>query len=230
MAGDTINAASILKVGQRLAFFSGGDEQYSSRIEDITPNALVVAMPVDSKRRPVIPMKGEHLYGMALADRCQYRFFCVFKDKGLQNNLPCWWITKPDKVERHQNREFVRVRVSLPIQVQVTDKDGGFLPPQMTQVIDISGNGLSFSFANAVKVSSQVIMELRNLPNIGTLQVMGKVMRCDRIELAGDGFIYHVGVRMMNLTRPVRNKLIRYIFEIQRQELAKGLDTTGVAK
>ncbi len=227
---DTLNAASILKVGQRLAFFSGGDEQYASRVEDITPDALVVAMPVDSKRRPVIPMKGEHLYGMALADRCQYRFFCVFKDKGLMNNLPCWWITKPDKVERQQNREFVRVRVSLPLQVQVMDDEGGFLPPTMTQVIDLSGNGLSFSFERVVKVSSQVILELRNLPNIGTLQVMGKVMRCDRVELPGDRHIYHVGVRMMNLTRPVRNKLVHYIFEIQRQELAKGLDTTGVTK
>ena len=146
------------------------------------------------------------------------------------NNLPCWWITKPETVERHQNREFVRVRVDLPIQIQITDDDGGFLPPQTARVIDLSGNGVSFAFDRSVKVSSQVIMELRNLPNIGTLQVMGKVMRSDRIELVGGGAVYHIGVRMMNLTRPVRNRRVHYIFDIQRQELAKGLDTTGVAK
>lgn len=224
MAGDIMSAGAILKIGQRLAFFSDtSDEKYTSRIEDLSETEIIAAMPVDHKRRPVIPVSGQHLYGMAFANGCQYRFFAVFHKKGLNNGIPCWWISKPEKLERFQNRAFVRVRVNLPVQVQVMDKEGGFLPPQMTQVIDLSGSGVSFIFDRALKLESQVIMEVRNIPEIGTLQVMARVMRCSKVELDDGTKLYHVGVRMMNLTRPLRNRLVHYLFEVQRIELAKGL-------
>ena len=230
MPSDIVKAESVMKIGQRLAFFGSEGESYKSRIEDITPTALVVDMPVDSKRRPVIPQPGEHLYGAVYENQCQYRFFCVFKKKGLQNSIPCWWITKPEQAERHQNREFVRVRVDLPIQVQVMDENGGFRQPQMTRTLDLSGNGLAFVLDRSVKTDSQVIMELRNLPEIGTLRIMGRVVRCTRVELADGDYIFQIGIRMMDLTRPIRNRLVHYIFEIQRKELAKGLDIAGVTK
>jgi type IV pilus assembly protein pilZ len=228
MAGDIMSAEAILKIGQRLAFFSdASDEKYTSRIEDLSEKEIVAAMPMDRKRRPIIPIEGQHLYGMAFANECQYRFFSVFHKKGMNNNIPCWWISKPEKLERFQNRAFVRVRVNLPIQVQAMDQEGGFLPPQMTQVIDISGSGVSFVFDRALPIESQVIMEVHNLPEIGTLQVMGRVMRCSTVELDDATKRYQIGVRMLNLTRPIRNRLVRYIFEVQRQELAKGVGLSG---
>ena len=107
------------------------------------------------------------------------------------------------------------------------DQEGGFLPPQMTQVIDISGSGVSFVFDRALPIESQVIMEVHNLPEIGTLQVMGRVMRCSTVELDDATKRYQIGVRMLNLTRPIRNRLVRYIFDVQRQELAKGVGLSG---
>lgn len=228
MAGDIMSAEAILRIGQRLAFFSDtSDEKYTSRIEDLSEKEIVAAMPMDRKRRPIIPVVGQHLYGMAFADECQYRFFSVFHNKGLNNGIPCWWISKPEKLERFQNRAFVRVRVNLPIRVQAMNREGGFLPPQVTQVIDISGSGVSFVFDRALPIESQVIMEVHNLPEIGTLQVMGRVMRCLKIELDDATKRYRIGVRMLNLTRPIRNRLVRYIFDVQRQELAKGVGLSG---
>ncbi|MGP1586029.1 MAG: flagellar brake protein [Schwartzia sp. (in: firmicutes)] len=225
MGGDIISAGAILKIGQRMAFFSDtSDERYTSRIEDLSDTEMVVAMPMDSKRRPIIPMTGQHLYGMVLANQSQYRFFTVFHKKGLNGGIPCWWITKPDKLERLQNRAFVRVRVNLPIQVQAMDAEGGFLPPKMTQVIDLSGSGVSFVFDEPLKIDSQVILEVRNIPEIGTLQIMGRIMRCSPVEMGGGTRKYQIGAHMMNLTRPMRNRLVHYIFDVQRQELAKGIE------
>ena len=63
MAGDIMSAEAILKIGQRLAFFSDtSDEKYTSRIEDLSETEIIAAMPVDHKRRPVIPVSGQHLY------------------------------------------------------------------------------------------------------------------------------------------------------------------------
>ena len=53
---------------------------------------------------------------------------------------------------------------------------------------------------------------------------MGMVVRSMTIETDANP-IFLIGVRMMNLTRPVRNKLVKYIFDIQRQSLAKGIKT-----
>ena len=228
MNNDTEKADKILKVGQRLSFYMDNDESYSSRIEDIQPTEMIVAMPMDSKRVPIIPPDGAHLYGAVLMERCQFRFFSVFKKKGMLNNVPCWWIKKPELLQRYQNRKFVRVKVSLPISVQIMNDEGGFDPPKMTNLIDLSGSGLAFVSDKKVPRERQVIMELHNLPEIGTLQVMGVVQRCTEIELQPKRKIYQIGVRMLDLTRPIRNRLVHFIFELQRKELAKGLNLTGV--
>ncbi len=228
MNNDVEKADKILEIGQRLSFYMDNDQAYSSRIEDIQSSELIVAMPMDSKRVPIIPPDGAHLYGAVLMKQSQFRFFSVFKKKGMLNNVPCWWITKPDVVQRYQNRQFVRVRVSLPISVQVMNDDGGFDAAKMTNLIDLSGSGLAFVSDVPVQYGRQVIMELHNLPDIGILKVMGSVRRCTEVELPQNGKIYQVGVRMLDLARPVRNRLVRFIFELQRKELAKGLSLTGV--
>ena len=59
MAGDLMNAATVLKIGQRVEFYLEDDDiRYTSRIEDITADRLIVAMPVDERRRPIIPAAG----------------------------------------------------------------------------------------------------------------------------------------------------------------------------
>ena len=55
MAGDIMSAEAILRIGQRLAFFSDtSDEKYTSRIEDLSEKEIVAAMPMDRKRRPLL--------------------------------------------------------------------------------------------------------------------------------------------------------------------------------
>lgn len=230
MGSDVLRAENVMKIGQRLSFFMDNDESYSSRIEDIGEFELVVAMPMNHKRVPIIPPDGAHLYGAILLEQSQYRFFATYKKKGMVNNIPCWWITKPETVERYQNRQFVRVRVSLPIKVQIMNEEGGFGPVEETNLLDLSGNGLAFVSENPVPRDRQVILEVHNLPDIGTLRVMGRVQRCTGVDIPQKGRIYHVGVKMLDLTRPIRNRLVHYIFEIQRKELAKGLDLTGGQK
>ena len=91
MAGDIMNAEKVLKVGQRVEFYLEDDDiRYTSRIEDITADRLVVAMPVDEKRRPIIPAPEEQLYGLAVGEKCRYRFFAIFKGKQ-RDPIPVWF-------------------------------------------------------------------------------------------------------------------------------------------
>ena len=221
---DILPAKSVLRIGQRMEFFLDEmNEGVLSRIEDMRDNKLVVAMPIDSKLRPVIPMSGEHLYGVAIAQGCRYRFFTNYRDKAMET-VPVWIIDMPETVERHQNREYVRVSVNMPVKVRVMDSDGSFGPLTQTQLLDISGSGVAFSWSTKIKDGTSVSLEINNIPGIGTLSIMGMVVRSMTIETDANP-IFLIGVRMMNLTRPVRNKLVKYIFDIQRQSLAEGIKT-----
>lgn len=226
MAGEIIEAKTVLKVGQRIELYTeNSDTRYSSRIEDITKDDLVIAMPVDSRRVPVIPRKNERIYTLAVGKQCRYRFFAVFKGTARQDGrIPVWRITKPETVERHQNREFVRVRVNLPLRVRLIDRQGTIGDPLVTRTVDLSGNGICFVSAKEVPVDTQAGIELDNIPNIGTLEVMCKIARCSCIPLDDERVIYHVGAGFQHLSRSVSNKLVNYIFEVQRKELALGID------
>ena len=47
MASDLIKAETVLKIGQRVEFYLEDDDiKYTSRIEDMTSDRLIVAMPV----------------------------------------------------------------------------------------------------------------------------------------------------------------------------------------
>lgn len=52
MGNNIIKAEAILKIGQRLSFFSDNDSQNASRIEDILKDELIVAMPMTTRVAP----------------------------------------------------------------------------------------------------------------------------------------------------------------------------------
>ena len=109
MAGEIIKAGDVLMIGQRLEFFvDNDDERYTSRIEDLTPERVVVALPINKQHVPVIPRKGSKVYALAVGEQCRYRFFATYLGTARQDGrIPVWIVSRPEPVERHQNREFV---------------------------------------------------------------------------------------------------------------------------
>lgn len=223
MVGEIIKAEKVLKIGQRIEFEAGeGHKWYTSRIEDISSDRLAVAMPMDEKRRPVIPIQGTKTYCRVIGDHCMYRFFAVYEDKAAIP-IPVWYIRKPDVVERWQRRQFVRVRTSLAIQVQIIHDEGQMDSSVETTTIDISGNGLCFVYQESVCVGSKVAIEIRGLPDIGNVQIMTTAVKCISLEVPA-GRIYHVGVQFDNLTRTIQTKLVHFIFDLQRKNLMKSIE------
>ena len=227
MAGELLKAKDILKIGQRIEFYvEDSNERYTSRIEDITESQLVVAMPMSRKRVPIIPRKNEKLYALAVGDQCRYRFFTTFHKAGHEEaKLPVWYITKPEQVERHQNREFVRVRVNLPVNVRLIDEDGTIHDPMITRLIDLSGSGACFSLEHEVTLGTKAGLELSGIPGTGAIEVMSQVARCNLVPRDDKIRIYHVGVRFENLPRAVANKIVHYLFTVQRTTIAKGINS-----
>ena len=228
MAGELVQARSVLAIGQRLEiFFENNEEEtsgYTSRVEDIVGDELVVAMPLDERHVPVIPRVGENLYVLAAGDGCHFRFFSVHRGHGHHDNIPVLRISIPEVAERYQKRGFFRLKVNLTATVRLIDYMGTIAAPKRVPIVDISGSGLAFAWSRQVHLDEFAALEINDIPGIGTIELMTKVMRCTRIEREDDAPIYHVGVQFQGISRSMRDKIVRYLFQVQRSQVGRVKD------
>ena len=226
MAGELVQARSVLAIGQRLEIFFENNEEgtsgYTSRVEDIIKDELVVAMPLDERRVPVIPRVGENLYVLAGGEGCHFRFFSVHRSHGMhEGRIPVLHISIPDVAERFQKRGLFRIKVNLPATVRLVDNEGKIDAPKRTPVVDLSGSGLAFAWPKKVALDSDAALEINDIPGIGTIELMTRVMRCTRVEREGSPTIYHIGVQFQAISRSMRDKIIRYLFQVQRAQVER---------
>ena len=224
MTGEIFKAGDVLKVGQRLdVFLDSREERLHSRIEDIRGTELIVAMPFDEQRVPIIPMHGESLYGLAAGGSSRYRFFTTFLGTGQEGNLPMWRLSFPDTCEKFQDRAFVRVKVNMHIKVRFVDDEGCIAEPVTVPVVDLSGNGICFAWPKPVKIGTQVGLEINEIPDVGPLEIMSQVVRCTPVQRDETDYVYQIGAAFQHLSRGIANKIVRYIFMVQREVIAKGI-------
>ncbi len=226
MAGELIKAGEVLKIGQRIEFYVGDeDEKYTSRIEDMTDKEILVALPMNKQGVPVLPLTGERVYALALGEGCRFRFFTRYNGTSRIDggSFAVWKISRPEEVERHQNRQFVRVRVEQRIKVRLIDEEGKIHDPVIVRSVDLSGNGVCFSSRNPVRIGCRMALEILDVPDVGNVESMSHVVRCTEMENGSGAKFYHIGVAFDKMPHQIVNKLVRYLFTVQRQSLAKGV-------
>ena len=220
--GERKPADMVLKIGARLTFFPLSTENgVASRVEDISGDRLMVAMPVNEKGVPILPLPGENMVCRIAGTGCYYKFNAVYLDKG-KAPIPVWFVRKPEFVEKVQNREFVRISVDYPVILRPLDENGAMGGMICTKAVDISGGGLAVMNETMLPLGSKAVLELDNIPGVGMLRITGKVVRCVKVAAAGDN-VFHVGFQFLDLSRQHQNRLVKFIFDIQRQSLAKGI-------
>ncbi|MDD7678609.1 MAG: PilZ domain-containing protein [Anaerovibrio sp.] len=220
--GERKPADMVLKIGARLTFFPLSTENgVASRVEDISGDRLMVAMPVNEKGVPILPLPGENMVCRIAGTGCYYKFNAVYLDKG-KAPIPVWFVRKPEFVEKVQNREFVRISVDYPVILRPLDENGAMGGMIFTKAVDISGGGLAVMNKTMLPLGSKAVLELDNIPGVGMLRITGRVVRCVKVDAAGDN-VFHVGFQFLDLSRQHQNRLVKFIFDIQRQSLAKGI-------
>ena len=219
---DKIKLDQILLIGKKVDLFVGDEDvSYVSRIEDLDDNHLILAMPMDEKRRPIIPIGGTSISGRIAANYSMYKFNAVYKDKAAEP-IPVWIVSRPQKLEKHQTREFVRIQTIFPLQVQVEDVGSGdWLPPYHTKSIDISGNGIRFFMNHHIPKGTKILIKTEELPIVGSIQVCCEVVRSEKPRF--DEPVFLIASKFISLPKKMQLSLIRFIFQKQREMIAKGI-------
>ncbi|TCS80964.1 flagellar brake protein [Pectinatus cerevisiiphilus] len=216
----------VLRIGQRVEIDkidSEDDEPsevYASRIEDIKGSMVFLALPVDSMLRPVILETGQTVEGRIIDDKVRVYSFTAQYERIGRVNIPVWIVEMAPTVIRNQHREFVRIRVSIPIQVAVAEQDGSMEVPFHTHSVDVSGNGISFLSAEALQPGTMLTIETIPIPSVGRIHTFVEVKRC---ILSQDKQSYLIGGKFTDLSKQIQNKLVKYLFSRQREFIKKGI-------
>lgn len=216
---EPINLEHILKVNQRLEIMltSTPGEKFTSRIEEVNSQNLVIAMPM-SKGQPILLHSGSKFFIRLVLHNAAYQFTCAFIDKRMQP-IPMWIVSLPHDIKRIQQRAFVRIDTALPVQWQVitTLED---VPIIKSVTKDISGGGVRLISKQPIRLGTRLKVII-DFPEVGPLDTLCEVVRVEQPK--SDLPIFWVGTKFLDLAESTRNKIIKFIFKKQLEERQKGL-------
>lgn len=188
---------------------------YSSRVEDLFPNRVVLAAPI--KNNKIVPLKrGEVIKIKYWGGSAGYSFTTrVLRRKG--GHLPTITVELPEKIKRWQRRNYLRVSASIPLTFTLTNSDGKSKHPQIyrSETIDISGGGVMLKSPLLIEKGSYLELELM-LPQRGVIVALGRIVRIQERSSKNKHF-YLLGIEFSVIKESDREKIITYVFDLQRQ-------------
>jgi len=222
MAGELLRAGEVLRNGQKEEFYldEKGD-RYQSCIISISDKELQVIAPTDQSGAELALNPEMVFKALVLLKNSEYHFAVTFLKHETRGHISLWHTSLPEKVEHSQNREFVRVSVDLPLEVRLISAEGSIGAAKRVRMIDLSGSGLSFELGEAVETGLQAALEINSIPEVGTIAVLSKVRQCKVLNPKAVYPKYHVGVSFVKLPRATVNRIVKYLFEVQRKRINK---------
>lgn len=218
--GILILEEEVFKINQRLTLILPEKVSVAecySRIEDITPGAMTIAMPM-SKGYPIIIPNGSTVWGRVVENGQVYQFQSIITGKRI-SPLPIWIITLPTNITKVQQRSFVRLDIVLPVKIQIVSNDQDEEAPFIDVLTkNISGGGVCLIMQDKRKLGTRLNVQLQ-LPEQEVWTIPSEVVRLDVPQ--NDRQLYWIGVKFLDIAETVRNRLIRFIFKKQLEQRQK---------
>lgn len=131
--------------------------------------------------------------------------------------VPIYVLEFSDDIRRVQRRNFVRVDAFYPITFQIVEKTG-LSDVKKAAMLDLSGGGMRFQFREKLDKGT-ILYAYLELPS-GRLGTPGRVCRVEPIE---DSKKFSVSVDFYQISERDRDRIVRCVFDIQREMRKKGL-------
>ncbi|ORT99193.1 Flagellar protein [Anaerovibrio sp. JC8] len=211
-----VRSDSILKLGQKMNISLPDDDRtFVTKIEDIFDCSLVLSVPYDEDRCPLIISPGTNLT-CNFFDGNSYYKFVVNLERRANEVIPVWHTDKPLKVQKIQHREFVRMKIEQPLVVHLVDEEDTKESMLFTTTVDLSGGGICFLLDKPLEVGKQISVELDDIPGIGLFRSTASVVRYAEFEDNGN-IGYHIGAKFTRLNPKIQDKIVNFIFDLQRK-------------
>ncbi|MGI5835584.1 MAG: flagellar brake protein [Chloroflexota bacterium] len=197
-------------------------EGYSSRVEDVLHDAIVVSMPMHQQSLVPLPLKSE-VAAYFHREGARYYFRAVV---GAKENIPfpVLYLTNVGEVKKEERRSHVRIEALLePIEMVIVNSEiseSGNKCPSL--VVNISAGGLGLVCRGQLPVGGNVHIVLDLPNNFGRLDVNARVVRCEAVELGGVRK-WRAGVAFKELSRADQDRVAAFVLFQQRLLRRRGL-------
>lgn len=226
LAGDKIE----LQTADHL--FNGTKEparKYVTRVYDIlSDDRLEVVMPMEKSKLILLPVDGEYDLCFYTAQGL-YQCYARIYDRYKSNNVYVLAFELTSNLRKHQRREYYRFSCVMDMRCRELKKDEAEslntpnpiivqgLPLVRSLICDISGGGMRFVSTSKFEENTYVYCTFPLLVDgvSKDYEVIGKILVCkDRPNKPGE---YEHRLQYINLSRDVREEIIKFIFEEERK-------------
>ncbi len=205
-----------LKLNSRVEVEVGG-ETHHSLVEDIKEQEIVLSL-IHRQQKPLVMEAGTDLNVVYAVDEVAYKFSSQVLREDLNGQVPLLIIKRPERIERHQRRNWVRMRTTLTVHCAAAR----LLQPEEEatlltgKILDLSGGGILLEVETDCRPGDQLLLTI-HLPD-GEMKCLGEVRRI----LGKDGS-HAYGIQFLLIGEKDRDRIVRYIFQMQRNLRQKGL-------
>lgn len=130
-------------------------------------------------------------------------------------------LRRPERVDRIQRRDHVRLEIMIPARFRLTTEQGGALvavpgEPADTVTHDISAGGCRLQVSEPVPPGTILEIEL-SLRDQGVLRLLGRVVRLHEEKRDEEGLppLRYVGVEWVGVPERERDRIMAFIFQEQ---------------
>lgn len=195
-------------------------ENYSlkARVADINQWKLAIELPIDkdSGRLKIIPPSSKIKVWYAFDDQGQFTFETEVTEL-IKGKVPLLILKLPQKFERLQRRDYLRVSASLETAIKLSVSKEGKSSWRVVRTIDISGGGMQFLLPYYELKPNQNINGWIAIPykngSIEHVNFEGKVIRVSQPN--PDSKIYLISIQFITIHENLREKIIRFCYEKQ---------------
>ncbi len=207
------NVAEIFRINQKIELsIANTTEYFSSRVEDLVNNDLVVAMPMRNSIPVYLPLNEKVFGRVFVSDGVLYSFDSSLL-KYVMNPVPIWVISTPTNIKKIQLRNFFRHNIRLPIKYIVLNKDN--MPIESTQTVvmtkNLSAGGALITLANKDELPIDTTIWLEILLGKEVIRALAKVRRKPIEETADGKKLYLAGIEFMDMEEQIKKKIISFL-------------------
>lgn len=202
---------SLLDIGSRLEIHCVEDI-YISQIEDFMESYIVISLPIKSGH--YMKVVSGKILKIGFVSRDNYYYFFGEIKNIIWSAIPLLIILQLGRVEKIQRRDFYRLKSLIHTTIKIEDRHITVIGK------DISGSGMLMVSRKRIK-KDQIIEIQLDLKSFGVIELKGQAVRITYKK--GIPFPYECGIKFIDMSETVRDRIIKYIFEEQRRIRQKGM-------
>ncbi|WP_125152190.1 flagellar brake protein [Clostridium rectalis] len=197
------------------------DGVYKSNVQDLERDYIGISIPV--KDGQYLPLKtGEKVEGVYYDEKNIYKFYTTVKGRKI-DRIMMILLHYPTKFIKIQRRNFVRVPLVINVCCGLLNKDLDFKNIGDNQIeffdafsIDMSAGGIKIATERNIKIGDILMITLPLKNEVLTLKC--KAVRIDRDFNNNKNLC---GLTFMDLENKTREKIIKMLFQIMREQRKK---------